>query len=347
MKKDKATILVVDDTPDNIDVLSGILRDSYKVRAALSGERALQLLEADAKPDMILLDVMMPDMDGYEVCRRLKANPLTSSIPIIFVTAKTEVEDEQKGLDLGGVDYITKPVRPPIVLARVKAQLALYDQSRALEALVEARTAELNQTRLEIIRHLGRAAEFKDNETGLHVVRMSYYSRLIANALAISNRFTELIFNASPMHDIGKIGIPDDILLKPAKLEAGEWDTMKKHAQYGAEILGEHRSELLAMAREIAQTHHEKWDGSGYPNGLAGKDIPLSGRIVAIADVFDALTSSRPYKEAWPVEKAVALIDDCAGTHFDPELVNYFHEVLPEILEIKDAYAESPEKRIH
>jgi len=339
-KKDKQVILVVDDTPENIDVLSGVLRAEYKVKAALNGERALKIAMGEQKPDMILLDIMMPGMDGYEVCQRLKENLGTAKIPIIFITAKNQIEDEKKGLALGAVDYITKPISPSIVLARVHAQLALYDQSRVLEQKVRERTEELNNTRLEIIQRLGRAAEFKDNETGMHVIRMSHYSRLIAEALDYSEDWSELIFQAAPMHDIGKIGIPDSVLLKPGKLDEEEWHLMRQHPAFGAEIIGEHTSELLSMSKEIALSHHEKWDGFGYPNKLKGEDIPLSGRIIAIADVFDALTTERPYKKAWTVEDAVKLIDENSGSHFDPSLVPIFHEVMPDILDIKEQYAE-------
>lgn len=337
----KQLVLVVDDTPDNIDVLSSVLRPEYRVKAALNGERALQIANAEPMPDMILLDIMMAGMDGYEVCRQLKANPATSNIPIIFVTARNQEEDEKKGLELGAVDYITKPISPAIVLARVHTHLSLYDQNRVLERKVRERTEELLDTRLEIIRRLGRAAEYRDNETGLHVIRMSHYSRLIAEAVERGHAWSDLVFNAAPMHDIGKIGIPDNILLKPGRLDDDEWKVMRQHPAFGAAIIGDHGSELLKMAKEIALTHHEKWDGSGYPNGLKGEEIPLTGRIVAIADVFDALTSQRPYKQAWPVEEAVKLIDVNAGVHFDPRLVPLFHTVMREILDIKEQYAET------
>lgn len=339
-KEDKQTILVVDDTPENIDVLSGILRSEYKVKAALNGEYALKIASGAPKPDMILLDIMMPGMDGYEVCRQLKANPATARIPVIFVTAKNQEEDEKKGLKVGAVDYIRKPISPPIVLARVHTQLALYDQNRVLEQMVRERTEELQQTRLEIIRRLGLAAEFKDNETGLHVIRMSHYSRLIAEEVEHDNEWSDLVFNAAPMHDIGKIGIPDKVLLKPGKLDDEEWKLMRKHPEFGAAIIGKHSSELMQMSREIALSHHEKWNGSGYPYGLKGEEIPLSGRIVAIADVFDALTTERPYKKAWTVENAVKFINKNSGSHFDPNLVPLFHVVMSEILDIKKQHAE-------
>lgn len=337
---DKQIVLVVDDTPENIDVMSGILRSDYKVKAALSGQKALKIAQSTPAPDIILLDVMMPEMDGYEVCRELKSNPQTKNIPVIFVTAKDTESDETFGLDLGAVDYITKPISPAIVQARVKTHLSLYDQNRHLEKTVEDRTKDLVQTQLQIIQRLGRAAEFKDNETGLHVIRMSHYSRLIAEALDLPDNYSDLIFKAAPMHDVGKIGIPDSVLLKPGKLDDQEWELMRQHPQFGADIMGDHESELLKEARIIALAHHEKWDGSGYPNGLKGEEIPLSARIVAVADVFDALTTERPYKKAWTVGDAVALIDKESGSHFDPELVAVFHEVLPDILDIKEEYAE-------
>jgi len=341
MRTDKQTILVVDDIPENIDVLSGVLRKDYKVKAALNGERALRIAAGDPHPDIILLDIMMPAMDGYEVCERLKSDPATAKIPVIFVTAKTEVADEQRGFKLGAVDYIAKPISPALVRARVRTQLALYDQSRELERMVRERTEELVETRMEIIRRLGRAAEYKDNETGLHVIRMSHYSRLIAEALSDDEEWVDLVFNAAPMHDIGKIGIPDSILLKKSRLNDDEWHIMRQHPAYGAEIIGEHDFPLMRMARDIALTHHEKWNGSGYPNGLEGEAIPLPGRIIAVADVFDALTTERPYKQAWSVEDAVKLIDEEAGTHFDPQLVPIMHSALPEFLDIKERYEEN------
>lgn len=339
-KSDKPIVLVVDDTPENIDILSGVLRKDYKVKAALNGKKALDIASGDVRPDIILLDIMMPDMDGYEVCEALKANPATSSIPVIFITAKNQEKDEEQGLKMGAVDYITKPISPSIVLARVSTHLALYNQNLALEDKVKQRTEELHRTRLEIIERLGRAAEFKDNETGLHVIRMSHYSRILAVALDYGDDWADLIFHAAPMHDVGKIGIPEAILCKPGALDDDEWAIMKTHPTIGGEIIGEHPDKLLQTAKEIALTHHEKWDGSGYPKGLKETDIPLSGRIIAIADVFDALTTKRPYKEAWSVEKAIDLLKDTSGQHFDPHLVDVFLENISEVLEIKKRFEE-------
>lgn len=334
-------VLVVDDIPENIDVIAGILSDDYDVIAARSGKTVMKMIQSLNFPDIILLDVMMPGMDGYEVCEKLKDNLLTSNIPIIFVTAKHETEDEKRGLDLGAVDYITKPINPATLRARIKTHLVAHDQNMELERKVQERTKKLHETQLQIIQRLGRAAEFKDNETGLHVIRMSHYSRIIAEKTSSDNNWTDLLFTTAPMHDVGKIGIPDKIILKPGKLDDQEWSIMKKHCEYGAEIIGDHNTPLLQMAKEIALTHHERWDGSGYPYALSDKNIPLTGRIIALADVFDALTSKRSYKLEWPVDKAVKHIESQSGIHFDPDLVTVFKEVLSDILVYKEKYAES------
>lgn len=334
--EEKQVILIVDDVPANIHVLSEILRPTYQVKVVTSGMMALKIAMQSNPPDLILLDVMMPGMDGYEVCRQLKAHAATRNIPIIFITAMDEVKDETTGFALGAVDYITKPVNPSIVQARVKTHLALVDQNRVLEKKVKARTAEIKDTRLQIINCLGTAAEYRDEETGMHIFRMSQYSRLIALAAGFSQEEADLLLQAAPMHDVGKIGIPDKILLKPGKLDPEEWQVMKTHTTIGAKIIGEHSSKLLKLAHEIALSHHEKWNGTGYPQGLVGEEIFLAGRVVMLADVFDALTSERPYKKAWSEEEAVAEINQGSGTHFDPQLVQAFMKVLPQILEIKN-----------
>jgi len=339
----KPTLLIVDDMPENIDVLRGILKENYKLKIATDGQKALKIAQSEQKPDVILLDIMMPGMDGYEVCRQLKENYSTADIPVIFVTAKGEVEDESHGFDVGAVDYITKPVSAPLVLRRVQTHLNLYDNKRLLDSQVRDQTRLINETRFQIIQRLGRAAEYKDNETGMHVMRMSHYSQQLALVAGMSEQDAELILNASPMHDIGKIGVADNILLKPGKLDRDEWNIIQQHPQIGADIIGEHDSILLKTAREIALTHHEKYNGKGYPNGLKGEEIPLMGRITAIADVFDALTTERPYKKAWSVDDALNLITKEAGEHFDPELVKKFLEITPDILKLKDKYAEQSE----
>jgi putative two-component system response regulator len=337
---EQRVVLVVDDVAENLMVLDHILRDEFRVLAARGPERALEIVFGDEPPDLVLLDVMMPGMDGFEVCQRLKADPRTRHIPVIFVTARGEVADEKHGFEVGGVDYVLKPVSPPVVLARVRTHLALYDRNRELERRVRARTAELAETRLEIIRRLGRAAEFKDNQTGLHVIRMSHYSRLIGEAAGMDADEAEVLLNAAPMHDVGKIGIPDRILSKRAPLTKAEWKLMRRHPEMGAEIIGVHDSDVLRMAREIALTHHERWDGSGYPAALAGEAIPFTGRVVALADVFDALTTRRPYKEAWSIEDSMLYIREMSGVQFDPGLVPAMERALPEIVELSREYAE-------
>ena len=320
-------LLLVDDEPTNLQVLRHVLQADYRLLFATDGARALQVAR-EQLPQLILLDIMMPGMDGYAVCRALKADPATAGIPVIFITALDDSQDETAGFDVGAVDYLTKPVSPPVVRARVRTHLSLV------------RMDELRETRLQIVQRLGRAAEYKDNETGMHVIRMSHFSQLLALAAGCSPAWAEDLLNAAPMHDVGKIGIPDAVLRKPGPLDADEWATMRRHPEIGAEIIGEHPSGVLQLAREIALAHHEKWDGSGYPRGLAGEAIPLSARIVAIADVFDALTTRRPYKEPWPVQEAMNHIAAQAGKHFDPALVALFAPLLPQLLEIRARWAE-------
>jgi putative two-component system response regulator len=320
-------ILVVDDEASNLQLLRHILQDHYRLLFAKDGPRALELAHSE-QPQLILLDVMMPGMTGYETCAKLKADPVTASIPVIFVTALSDTDDEVIGFEAGAVDYITKPVSPPIVRARVRNHLSLVGVD------------ELKRTRLEIVQRLGLAAEYKDNETGLHVIRMSHYARILGLAIGMTEAEAEDLLHAAPMHDVGKIGIPDNILRKPGPLDADEWVVMRSHATIGGDIIGRHPSGMLAMAYDVAVTHHEKWDGSGYPNGLSGEEIPLVGRIIAIADVFDALTSARPYKEAWPVEKAVEHMLAQRGKHFEGRLVDVFLQQMPALLEIKERWAE-------
>jgi putative two-component system response regulator len=324
---DRPLILAVDDEPANLQLLHDILGREFRLLCAKNGERALQLA-AQQRPALILLDVMMPGMDGYAVCSELKNDSATAHIPVIFVTAVCAVEDELRGFEAGAVDFVAKPVSPPIVLARVRAHLTMV------------RVSEIKASRLHIVQRLGRAAEYKDNETGMHVIRMSRYAHLLGLAAGLDAHAAEDLLHAAPMHDIGKIGIPDKILQKPGKLDEAEWAVMKRHSEIGADIIGEHPDRMLTMAREIALTHHEKYDGSGYPRGLVGEQIPLYGRIVAIADVFDALTSVRPYKPAWTFDQAFAYLLEQRGRHFDPALVDLFVERLPEIETICRRWAE-------
>ncbi len=340
----KPNVLVVDDTETNIDIVLETLEEDYELSVATNGEEALEIVESDP-PDIILLDIMMPGIDGYEVCTRLKADKKTKKIPVIFLTAKSEVADEMKGLKLGAVDYITKPLSPPILQARVKTQLALYDQNRALEHQVLERTVEIRSlnkeiedTQKEVVFTMGAIGETRSKETGNHVKRVAEYSRVFALQYGMDAEEAELIKMASPMHDIGKVGIPDSILNKPARFTPEEFEKMQAHAQLGYDMLKHSTRPILKAASTLAYEHHEKWNGKGYPRGLKGEDIHLYGRITAIADVFDALGSDRCYKKAWPDEKIFSLFKEEKGEQFDPKLVDIFFDCLDEFLKIRAEY---------
>ena len=333
-------VCVVDDCIDEATVLcEGLKLHGYEAVMVHTGKDAVERV-SQGDIHLVLLDVGLPDIEGYEVCQRLKANPATSRIPVIFVTARGDTEDESRGFAVGAVDYIAKPISAAIVRARVATHVALHDQHRDLEDKVRRRTAELEETRLEIIRRLGRAAEYRDNETGMHVIRMSHYCRLLALAAGRSEAEADLALHATPMHDVGKIGIPDHILLKPGPLDDTERTTMRLHCAYGRNIIGDHPAPLLRLAATVALEHHERWDGAGYPRGLAGDAINPYARIVSVADVFDALTSRRPYKEPWPVDRAVDLLQREAGRHFDPDLVRGFVQILPDALEVRARFGD-------
>lgn len=341
----KPTILVVDDTPDNLSLMSGLLKNLYQVKVANSGEKALSFLKNNPNPDLILLDIMMPGLSGYEVLSLLKKDEKTKEIPVMFLTAMSETQEEAKGLELGAADYITKPISPSIVLARIKTQLQnkaaadfLHDQNLFLEQEVVKRTKEISAIQQVTILALASLAETRDNETGNHIRRTQHYVKSLANHLQTYPKFKNLLtpetietlFISAPLHDIGKVGIPDAILLKPGKLSFEEFEVMKAHAKLGKEAI-EHAEEqlgkevgFLQIAKEIAYSHHEKYDGSGYPRGLQGEEIPLFGRLMAIADVYDALISRRVYKEAMSHESAKAIILEGKGKHFDPDIVDAF-----------------------
>ncbi len=357
-----AVVLIVDDTPENLAVLGELLQPNYRVLVANSGRRALAIATVNPQPDLILLDVMMPEMDGYQVLAELRQNPRTAQIPVIFVTAMDALEDEQRGLDLGAIDYITKPLRPPIVLARVRVHLELKaardrlrDQNSFLEAEVARRMAENQLVQDVSIHALARLAETRDSETGNHIHRTREYVRALAVRLQghsrfaafLSDRTIRLLVKSAPLHDIGKVAIPDHILLKPGKLTAEEWELMKTHAQRGSEAIeqaerdAEQPVEFLALAKEIAHYHHEKWDGSGYPEGLAGDAIPIPARLMALADVFDALISRRVYKPPLPFAEARTLILAERGRHFDPDVVDAFAAVFDQFAVIARRYSDS------
>jgi len=357
-------VLVVDDTADNLMLMNDLLSAHYTVKVASSGTRALKIANSVEPPDLILLDIMMPEMDGYEVCRQLKANPATRDIPVIFLTAKSETSDEQMGFELGAVDYITKPISPPIVLARVKTNLTLKaaadflkDKNVFLEQEVAQRTQEVRDIQDVTILTMASLAETRDNETGNHIIRTQHYVKLLAENLRTHPRFASylddatinLLFKSAPLHDIGKVGVPDNILLKPDSLTQEEFEVMKTHTTLGKQAIESAELRLgknvpfLKLAKEIAYSHQEKWDGSGYPEGLVGDAIPISARLMAIADVYDALISRRVYKPPFTHAAAMAIIEEGRGTHFDPDVVDAFFVIQNACREIAERHAETDE----
>jgi putative two-component system response regulator len=346
----KSKIMIVDDQAANVLFLEKFLRqEGYTlIRSATDSRLALEIY-LDFKPDIVLLDLNMPHMDGFEVMKQITEDEDGSYAPILVLTAQNDDQTCMRALKSGAMDFLSKPMNYIEMSTRIKNMLRvrlLYGQVRnqneILDRKVKERTQELEKTRLEVIERLGRAAEYRDNETGFHVKRMSRYSFLLAQAYGLSDKECQLILVASPMHDVGKIGTPDHILLKEGPLTPEEWKIMKQHPSVGAHILSGSSSELMEMAATISLTHQERWDGSGYPKGLKGEEIPLVGRIIALADVFDALTTERPYKKAWSVEDAITEIEDKSDIHFDPKLVVLFKETLPEILKIKKEFNEVP-----
>jgi putative two-component system response regulator len=356
------TILAVDDAPVNLSLITGLLKSHYRVKVANSGEKALRIVHSDLPPDLVLLDVMMPDLDGIEVCRRLKNDPRTRHIPVIFLTAMAKSDDERLGLEAGAVDYITKPISPPILLARVKTHLQLKagqdflkDKNAYLESEVIRRTREVQAIQDVTILTMASLAETRDNETGNHIRRTQHYVKALANKLRDHPRFAgyftdhviDLLFKSAPLHDIGKVGIPDKILLKPGKLTPEEFEIMKTHTTLGRDAIEQAERQLgtpvefLKLAKEIAYSHQEKWDGSGYPEGLSGDAIPVSARLMAVADVYDALISRRVYKAAFTHERAVELISEGRGKHFDPDITDAFMEMREEFRMIAKKFGDS------
>ncbi|MGD8110020.1 response regulator [Vibrio sp. TRT 17S01] len=358
MNEEKATILVVDDNSENRALLNGLLASTFRVLIATNGMQAIQACKKHL-PDIVLLDIMMPEMDGYEVCRRLKQDPETENVPIIFLTAKSQIEDEQRGFEMGAVDYILKPISPPILLARVgthlrlkEARTALARQNEVLEVKVQERTHELEEIQNATMMAMASLAETRDNETGNHIRRTQQYIKALADELVLEGKFLEelteaniaTIYKSAPLHDIGKVGIPDSVLLKPGKLTNEEFEIMKSHTSLGKDVIEtversiDFQCDFLMYAKEIAHYHQEKWDGSGYPEGLKGNEIPISARMMAIADVYDALISKRVYKPAFPHEKAVSIIEEGAGQHFDPVMVKAFLAIEQQFKSIAETY---------
>lgn len=343
----EAKILIVDDQPANVTLIEKMLDiDGYVNVISTTDPTQVESIYMEQNSDLILLDLNMPEMDGYQVLAKIReVDP--DYPPIIVLTAQSDRESRIKALGLGARDFLAKPFDRVELMTRIRNMLevrimtsAIKNQNKILDEMVKVRTQELNDTRLEVIRRLGRAAEYRDDMTGFHIIRMSRYSQLLGLAAGMNEVEAEMLLNASPMHDIGKIGIPDHVLLKPGKLDPEEWKIMQTHVNIGVEILSGSDSELMAIAAEVAQNHHEKWDGSGYPRALAGEDIPLTGRVVALADVFDALTTKRPYKEAWSIEDTVEFLKEQSGKHFEPRLVELFLKILPDILMIRQQYSE-------
>ncbi len=359
-----ATILIVDDEPTNLHLLTGLLRPEFLVRATSSGESALRAAASAPRPDLVLLDVMMPGMDGYAVLARLRENPATRDIPVVFLTALGEAEDEELGLKLGAADYITKPIMPAVVLARVRTQLEakqardwLKDQNATLEAEVARRMTENDLTQRVSIRALAHLAELRDPETGGHILRTQGYVQQLAVGLrehprfaaTVNERYIDLVARSAPLHDIGKVGIPDHVLLKPGKLTGDEWAIMQTHAKRGSDAIEQAERDIemplafLSVAKEIAHWHHEKWDGSGYPDGLAGDAIPISARLMALADVFDALISVRVYKPAMSHAEARDIIVAGRGKHFDPDVTEAFLAGFDDFVAIAERYRDGGE----
>ena len=355
------TVLVIDDNTEIISIINGLLKNVYRIVAANCGEKGLLLADRDPKPSVILLDVKMPDIDGFEVCKRLKSNPATRDIPVIFLTARNTEMDEEAGFALGAVDYISKPISGPILRARVKTQLEakhaadfVKDKNIFLVGEVSKRSKELEFSQDVTILALASLAETRDNETGNHLRRTQAYIRLLAESLERHPRFSlkltpgniDLIYKSAPLHDIGKVGIPDEILLKPGKLTLEEFEVMKTHTTLGLEAIEKAEREIgrsapfLAFAKEIAGSHQEKWDGSGYPKGLAGESIPISARLMAVADVYDALVSIRPYKEPFSHTQAYQIIAEGKGKHFVPDIVDAFLKIHSKFEEIAKRYSD-------
>jgi putative two-component system response regulator len=356
-----STVLVVDDSPENLELMGGLLSDLYRIKVANSGSRALKILESDNLPDLILLDVMMPDMSGWDVCRTIKSTKRLSEIAVIFLTAKTSPEDEKRGFDLGAVDYISKPINPATLLSRVKTHLslkrmsdALRDRNLVLKDEIDKGVQEIRAIQETTIHAMASLAETRDNETGNHIRRTQNYVKTLAQTLKPHPRFShyltdeqiEMLYMSAPLHDIGKVGIPDHILLKPGRLDAAEFEIMKTHTTLGYQSILSATERLsggsgfLTCAMEIALSHQEKWDGSGYPQGLSGDEIPISARLMAVADVYDALISERYYKKAFSHETAVGIILEGRGSHFDPDVVDAFKRIEGEFLAIAARFSD-------
>jgi putative two-component system response regulator len=339
----RAVILAVDDAQDLLALIGKALSTEYEVKLAADGGEALTLAAAVPHPDLILLDVALPGASGFEICQLLKEDPATAHIPVIFLTGKTEAADQVEGLDLGAVDYLTKPINAKLLLARVRTHLALANRQAELERQVQERTAQLEDARAQLIRRLARAMEFHESAAaGNRVMRVSQYAKLIALAAGTKPEVAELMLKASPLYDIGKMGVPSEVLRKPGKLSAPDLERMRRHPELGAEIIGEHQDPVLSLARTLALTHHERWDGTGYPKKLKGKDIPWAGRVMAIVDAFESMTTTQFYRQQpFTIDEAAKLIKEGFGKQFDPGLAAAFHKALPTMRKVRETYSDA------
>ena len=335
-------MLAVDDSPDLLALMARALGPDYQVLTAADARSAAKVIGAAPRPDLILLDVDMPVVSGFEVCRALKKQPRTADIPVIFLTGKDDPKDQAEGFKLGAVDYVTKPINAAVLRARVGAQVSLANQRLALERMVRERTAQLQHTRDQLVRRLARAMELHESAAvGNRVARIAQYARLLAEAAGASPQMAEAMAVAAPLHDVGKLGVPAEILRKPGKLSAPDWERIKQHPLLGADIIGEHADPLLRLAREIALTHHEHWDGSGYPHGLKGEAIPWAGRAVGIIDAFESMSTTQFYREPRSVDDTLREIEKQAGTRYDPQLVALFKTILPKVREVHERTADA------
>ena len=338
----RARILAVDDDSDLLALMAKALGADYDADTASDAGSAIEKAFASPQPDLILLDVEMPDVSGFEVCRALKGEPATCDIPIIFLTGKTEAQAQVEGLELGAVDYVMKPINAKVLKARVRLHLALIDRRQELERLVKERTEQLERTRTELIKRLGRAMQMHESSAvGNRVMRLSHYAKLIAQAAGAKPQICEMMMIAAPLHDVGKLGIPSEILQKREKLSAPDWERIKRHPKIGADIIGEHDDPLIKLARQLALTHHEHWDGSGYPQGLKGEAIPWGGRAMAIIDAFESMTTTQFFRDAMPVDQASAEIVAAAGKKFDPKLIEAFKKALPVMKKVRESYSDA------
>jgi len=334
----RPVILVADDSEDIRNLFGIMLKKNYDVKFAVNSDETLASADTDPLPDLILLDVEMPELDGYEVCTRLKANPSLAHIPVIFVTARTDPKDQARGLMAGAVDYITKPISAPITMLRVKTQLALVDQRHALEEQIATRTEELHETRLQLIQRLARAMEIREGGLTNRVLRVGEYVALLSQALGLKGKVVEILSQAAPLYDIGKMGVAESILTKSDALNEKEWEEVRKHPEIGASLIGSHKDPLLEQARIMALTHHERWDGAGYPKKLKGNEIPVPGRIMAVADAFEAMTATQRHRSPISSMEAAKKISAESGKQFDPSVVAAFMKVAKEFDEVRSRH---------